>query len=317
MLALLITDVVDLDEPGIHDPHEGRFMEFRDCLFTRRLSILPLQQGNPELYLIVHEHGSIARPGIQYSFYRFMLRLLKKRSRLFIAVSKAAASQLTEYAGIDPASVQVVYNAVDLKKFVPDPELRKSIRDELNVAQDDIVVGFVGRISHVKGPDILLDAFKILIKKNPNYMLVFLGRGDMEKQLRSIAESAEIAHRVKFLGFRENVDEIMNGFDIGCIPSRQEAFGITAIEMMAMKIPFVSCNVYGLAEIVTHGQNALVPQENAPPQIADCIEKLICDEALRQSLVKNAFTSVQQFDVANLVAQISQIYRDIAHQSLR
>ncbi|MHC5184817.1 MAG: glycosyltransferase family 4 protein, partial [Planctomycetota bacterium] len=261
--------------------------------------------------VIVHEHGSIARPGIQYTFYRLMLRLLKKRASLFIAVSNAAAKQLASNANIKPERIKVVYNAVDLEKFAPKPEIRQSIRNELNIAPEDIVIGFVGRLSHVKGPDILLNAFSLLIRKNPNYMLVFLGSGDMEKQLRSKANNSGTGNRVKFLGFRENAAEIMNAFDIAAITSRQDAFPLTPLEIMSMKIPLVSCNVYGLAEIVTHGQNALVPQENAPPKIADCIEKLICDEALRQSLVENGLASVQQFDVSNLVTQTSQIYRNL------
>ncbi|MFZ9012291.1 MAG: glycosyltransferase family 4 protein, partial [Anaerohalosphaeraceae bacterium] len=233
--------------------------------------------------VIVHEHGSIARPGIQYTFYRLMLRLLKKRASLFIAVSHAAAKQLTNYSKIEPDRVKVVYNAVDLEKFSPKPEIRQSIRNELNIAPEDIVIGFVGRLSHVKGPDILLNAFSLLIRKNPNYMLVFLGSGDMEKQLRSKANNSGSGNRVKFLGFRENAAEIMNAFDIAAITSRQDAFPLTPLEIMSMKIPLVSCNVYGLAEIVMDRKNALIPQKNAPSQIADCIEQLTHNETLRQS----------------------------------
>jgi glycosyltransferase involved in cell wall biosynthesis len=81
--------------------------------------------------------------------------------------------------------------------------------------------------------------------------------------------------------------------------------------MMAMRIPLVSCNVYGLAEIVKHEDNALVPQENTPPQVANCIEELTRDKTLRQTLIENASVSVQQFDIPGLVAQINQIYRTI------
>ena len=263
--------------------------------------------------VIVHEHGSISRPGIQYAFYRWMLKCLKKRASLFIAVSNAAAKQLTSNANIKPERIKVVYNAVDLEKFAPKPEIRHSIRNELNIAPEDIVIGFVGRLSHVKGPDILLNAFSLLIRKNPNYMLVFLGSGAMEKQLRSKANNFGTGNCVKFLGFRENAAEIMNAFDIAAITSRQDAFPLTPLEIMSMKIPLVSCNVYGLAEIVMDRKNALIPQKNAPSQIADCIEKLICDEALRQSLVENGLASVQQFDVPNLVTQINQIYRSIVN----
>ncbi|MHC5162134.1 MAG: glycosyltransferase family 4 protein, partial [Planctomycetota bacterium] len=87
--------------------------------------------------VIVHEHGSIARPGIQYSFYRWILKRLRKRARLFIAVSNAAAKQLTDYAGIETDRIQVVYNAVDLEKFTPDQTLRQSVRGDLDISSDD------------------------------------------------------------------------------------------------------------------------------------------------------------------------------------
>ena len=85
--------------------------------------------------------------------------------------------------------------------------------------------------------------------------------------------------------------------------------------MMAMKTPLVSCNVYGLDEIVTDRKNALVPQENTPPQIADCIEQLTHNEKLRQSLTKNGLASAQKFDVFRLVTQINHIYRSFIKEA--
>jgi glycosyltransferase involved in cell wall biosynthesis len=262
--------------------------------------------------VIVHEHGSIARPGIQYSLYRLLLRLLQKRAALFIAVSQAAKRQLTQYAGVPSDRIEVVYNAVDLQTFTPKPELRQLIREEIGIGPNEVVIGFVGRLSPVKGPDILLEAFDLLSQKIPNCTLVYLGDGGMKTALFSKSIAMGLDNRVKFLGFRENIAEIMNIFDIGCISSRQEAFGIAAIEYMSMKIPLVSCNIYGLAEVVIDKHNALVPQKNAPLEICNCLEQLIKDEKLRLSLIKGGFCFVQTFDVSELVNKINRIYSTIS-----
>ncbi len=295
ILKVCKTHKIDIIHAHLHKPIIG-------ALLTTYFQNIPI---------IVHEHGSIARPGIQYALYRFALRRLRKRADAFIAVSKAISGQLTRYANINPGRIKVINNAVDLEKFVPNPALRQSIRDELAIGPDDIVIGFVGRLSYVKGPDILLDAFKILVRKKPKCLLVFLGRGDMEKRLRSEAQIAGLADRVKFLGFRKNVAEIMNAFDIAAITSRQDAFPLTPLEIMSMKTPLMSCNVYGLAEIVTHGQNALVPKNNAPPEISVCIEEIISDNTLKKTLTKNAFRDVQNFSIPKLVHQIECVYQQI------
>lgn len=261
--------------------------------------------------VLVHEHGPVARPGLQYSLYRLFLRLLKKRAHLFIAVSNAVSYQLTQYVGIDPACIRVVHNAVDLKLFTPSFKIRKAIRDDLNVRLNDIVIGFVGRLSYVKGPDITLDAFSLLYRKNPDTCLVFLGEGPIKSNLHAKAVTLGIDHRVKFLGFRKNVADIMNAFDIGCISSRQEAFGIAALEYMSMKIPLVSCNIYGLKEIVKHRKNTLIPHKNTPEEICKCIEELMQDETLRQSLTEKASAFVQQFDISHLIEDINRIYRKL------
>jgi glycosyltransferase involved in cell wall biosynthesis len=261
--------------------------------------------------VIVHEHGAIARPGIQYTFFRFLLRLLKKRATRFIAVSKAAAQQLTDFAGVEPACIQVIYNAVDLDKFKPNPSLRESIRGELDISPDTVVIGFLGRLSYVKGPDILLDAFCLLLERKPDCTLVFLGDGKMKQALISRAAKLGIDQKVKFPGFKANVADYINAFDIAAITSRQDAFGIAAIELMSMNVPLVSWNVYGLAEIVNHRKNALIPSENSPQRISDCLLELIKDATLRQSLTENASVSVQKFEVPNFIARINETFRSI------
>lgn len=262
--------------------------------------------------VIVHEHGSIACRGFQYALYRVMLRLLWKKACLLVAVSKSAASLLTQYAGIPPANIRVVHNAVDTQQFAFDAATRKTVREQLGLSDGTCAIGYAGRLSYEKGPDLLLEAFGLLAPKHPDCVLIYLGDGTTRNALEARAAELGIVERVRFLGFRENAAEMMHAFDIGCVPSRLEAFGITAVEMMSLGIPLVCSNVSGLAEIVSDGHNALVPAENTPAQISRCIEQLMEDQALRAKLVQNGKAAAQQFDVTRLVRQFDQIYRSAA-----
>lgn len=261
--------------------------------------------------VIVHEHGSIAIEGFQYSLYRFMLRLLKSKAGLFIAVSKSAAGLLNRCSGVQPERIRIVYNAVDLSKFIPRPEVRESLRREFHFNAEDHVIGYVGRLSYEKGPDILLNAFSLLVQKNPNYRLVFLGEGHLLESLQKQVKDTGLEDRVFFAGFRENVAEIMNILDVAAITSRKDAFPLTPLEFMSMKVPLVSCDVSGLAEIVQNEHNALVPRENTPTYICECIERLTADRALKERLVENASACVQNFSIPRLVGHVNEIYRDI------
>lgn len=265
-----------------------------------------------DIPVIVHEHGPICRPGVQYSAYRVLLRLLKKRAALFVAVSQATAGQLNQNAGVDPACIQVVYNAVDRKQFSANATVRQTIREALNLPPEETVIGFAGRLSSVKGPDLLLEAFGLLQKKRSDCTLIYLGEGEMKNQLEVRARDLGIEQSVRFLGFRKDAAAVMNAFDIGCVPSRQEAFGISALEMMSMKIPLVSNDIYGLAEIASNEENALVPTENTPAAICSCIERLIGNHALRQTLIENAEKTACQFDIAHLITKLDAIYRTVA-----
>lgn len=261
--------------------------------------------------VVVHEHGPIARRGFQYSLYRLLLRLLKRKASRFIAVSKAVAGQLTQFAGVDPQQIEVVYNAVDTTAFSPDAAQRACWREYLNAGSTTTVIGCAGRLAWEKGPDILLEAFAILLERNADALLVFVGDGCMKDTLRQRAGELEIEGKVRFLGFRSNVGEIMNAFDIGCVPSRQEGFGIAAIELMSMRVPLVSSSVYGLAEIVSNGRNALVPEQNTPEQICGCLVRLIEDPDLGVRLANNARVDVQKFGIENLVSRVNDIYRRV------
>ncbi|MDH4203365.1 MAG: glycosyltransferase [Phycisphaerae bacterium] len=265
--------------------------------------------------VVVHEHCSIAYRGLQYSIYRFILRIIKHKANLYIAVSKATVKDLKYYANVDPQYVQMVYNAVDFEKFTPNAEKRDILRREFGIGQDDMVLGFVGRISYVKGTELIIEALSLLLKENPHYLAVFLGRGPQQHELIYLAEQRGIANRVKFLGFRKNVSDILNVFDIALMPSRKEGLPLTTLEYMTMKIPVISSGVDGMGEILTDQENAVVLKENTPSCICENVLRLANDPDFRQSLINNAHRYVQDFSIPRFVQQINEIYRKLANRN--
>jgi glycosyltransferase involved in cell wall biosynthesis len=264
-----------------------------------------------DVRVVVHEHGPIFRPGIQYGAYRRLLRRLHHRASRFIANSQATARQLQKVANVDPQEIEVIYNTVDLETFQPNEAARNRLRREYHFTDDDIILGYAGRLHEVKGVDLLIEAMAILLKKSPHYRLLLLGHGPDQPALEKQTQQLGIQQHVQFLGFRRDVAEFMNAFDIGVVPSRQEPFGIVALEFMRAKVPLVCSDADGLAEFVRHEENALVPSPNTPENIADCIERLALDPDLAQKISDTAYQCTEAFGVENQIQALERVYREV------
>ncbi len=277
--------------------------------------------------VIIHEHGPVSRPGWKYALYRLSLRLLAHRADAIIACSHHIAHSLQKITAL-PITTQnttkpipedttaypqitVIHNAVNTKKFRPDPRQRQQTRTKYNITTNDKVIGYIGRLNHVKGVDLLIKALPTLLHENPDYLLLLAGDGPEMQPLKKLARQLNITHRVRFLGFCSDVPRIISAFDIAVIPSRQEPFGIVALEIMLMGIPLVCSGVDGLSEIITHNKTGLITTPNTPQQIAHCIKKLSTSPNLAQKLTQNAQTHAAQFSTEIYTKRIDSIYRNI------
>ncbi|MHC4843461.1 MAG: glycosyltransferase family 4 protein [Planctomycetota bacterium] len=261
--------------------------------------------------LIVHVHGGVFLKGLSFSLYRFLLRILKRKATIYIANSHATSQKLIDRINIKSEHIKILYNPIDFTTFTFQPDVRRQVRDELECSQDDIIIGFVGRLHHVKGVDLLIQAFALLSENNKDYFLVITGDGPERASLENLVEKFEISKRVRFLGMCPDVARVMSGFDIGVIPSRNEPFGRVALELMRMRVPIVSSGVDGLSELVKDGITGVVNPTNTPEQIAKAIQKLIFDGQLKQLVVENAYKFSEQFEVGSYVQKIQQIYQEL------
>ncbi|MCP4709279.1 MAG: glycosyltransferase family 4 protein, partial [Planctomycetes bacterium] len=248
ILRLCREHEIDIIHAHLHKPILGSLLAKKYC----------------DVPVVIHEHGSIFRGGIQYGLYRWLLRKWHSRAGLVIAVSEATADRLEASAGIERGRIRVIRNAVDLGEFKVNASAREAVRREWGVAEGDVVLGYVGRLDYVKGADLLVEAFGLLQKESGRYFLVVAGDGPQRRELAEQVRRLGAGERVRFVGFCEKPAREMQGFDIGVVPSRQEALGIAALELMRMKVPLVCSGVEGLAEIVTHEKTGLIPQENNP-----------------------------------------------------
>lgn len=131
----------------------------------------------------------------------------------------------------------LIPNAVDAKKFYFDMQIRKEVRDELSLASDTFVLGHVGRISYPKNHRFLIDIFKEVHVMKPNSILLIVGTGDMETEIKAYAKESGVSKFIKFLGNRNDTHRLYQAFDIFMLPSLFEGVPLVGVEAQFADLP--------------------------------------------------------------------------------
>ena len=258
--------------------------------------------------IIIHEHGPIFRGGTG-SLYRLLLRMLGSRASMAIANSQATQAALQKTTGLDEEFVSVVSNFIDFSRFDRTLYDRDRAREKLGITSGQKVVGFVGRLDPCKGVDLLINAAAILCGKDERYRFIIVGQGRQRQQFEQLVLRLGLKEKVAFTGLCRNPAELMIAFDVAVVPSRREAFGIAAVELMRMKVPVIASAIGGLVEVVQHDNTGILLDKLDEQSIAEAVERLVRQDVLRESLTVNAEEFSRRFDGEEQVRQIADLYR--------
>ncbi|MBW2305858.1 MAG: glycosyltransferase family 4 protein [Deltaproteobacteria bacterium] len=255
--------------------------------------------------IICHIRGSWTPDKIQK--YRI------HRATRIVTVSRALM------AGFIPTlipRVRVVYDGVDLERFRPRPG-GHSVREELGIGKDRLVVGMISRLDPLKGQDTLIRAMAVMQKGFPNITLLLAGETSRQDRwyracLEELAQELCPAGTVIFTGFRGDIDRITNAIDVAVLPSREEGFGLALVEAMSAGKPVVATTVGGIPEVVEDGVTGLlVPPENTSA-LAEALKTLLSDSTLRIAMGKAGKQRAERlFDVKTHVESMQNLYQEL------
>ena len=239
-------------------------------------------------------------------------KLLGKITHHQIALTHQECNDYLRLAVSQPTNTSVIHSGVDVHRFIEGAKQRKKKRKELGVPPDSLVIGYVGWLVSIKGVTYLISAMARVVEQHPESILVLAGKGDdkgdEETKLRERVEGLGLEDRVRFLGWRADVDEIMGSFDIFVLPSLNEGMGRVLVEAMASGLPIVASRVGGIPDLVKDGRNGLL----VPPKDASALEKAICDlladKKKRKRMGKAGKKICRQYSAEAMVGQIGNLY---------
>ncbi|MBO4914279.1 MAG: glycosyltransferase family 4 protein [Oscillospiraceae bacterium] len=231
-----------------------------------------------------------------------------------IAVSKAVGRQL-ERSGTPKELIHVVYNGIVPREPLEE-EAQAALRQRLGMDDGHIWIGSAARLEPVKGVDLFLDAALRLARKRDDLRFMVFGTGSVEASLRAKAEP--LGNAVRFGGFVEEIEQALALLDVTVVPSRAEAFCLTAAESLSMGTPVAAFEVDGVSEVVRDGETGLLAPAQDVSALADAIEKLADDAGLRARLGGNGQKTVRDsFSAERMARQLEAIYEQLLKKKER
>ncbi|MEO9652455.1 MAG: glycosyltransferase [Roseobacter sp.] len=232
--------------------------------------------------------------------YGTIERLLASRADQIIAVSGAEKNHAIEL-GICPEKVTTVVNGAAL----PSNADRGAARKFMSLSEDDVAVGFIGRLDDQKAPLRFVQAVSLASQHASNIKGIVVGDG----QLRSAAETQSKTDSVKFLGWQDG-PALFPGLDIFCMTSHYEAMPYTLVEALHAGIPIVTTAVGGVDETVADGENGFVlATDCSAEELSECLVLLAQDADKRTSFGAHAKVLAQKRTIDVMVAETVAVYR--------
>jgi glycosyltransferase involved in cell wall biosynthesis len=187
---------------------------------------------------IAHSHniGFQSKNKIQIMIGNVCKPLLKKYATDYFACAYLAGEWLFGKKTVKDGKVRVIHNAVEYEKFKFNEKKRIEIRNRLNI-NEKLVIGNVGRFSEQKNHEFLIDIFNEIHKKNKMSTLMLIGKGEKEEIIRKKVKELGLENDVIFMGFCDNVNELMWAMDIFLMPSLHEGLPVVGIEAQAAGLP--------------------------------------------------------------------------------
>ena len=183
---------------------------------------------------IAHSHSTTNKKEKKKNLLK---QLLRPFSELFatdyMCCSELAGRWLFGDKEYDKGNVYLLNNAIDLDKFKYNETLRKKKRKELGIKDDTLVIGHIGRFVAQKNHDYLIDIFNEIHKKNNNSVLLLAGQGPLMEDIKNKVKELNLEDSVKFLGQRNDANELYQAFDVFLLPSLYEGLPVVGVEAQA------------------------------------------------------------------------------------
>jgi glycosyltransferase involved in cell wall biosynthesis len=233
----------------------------------------------------------------------------------FHAITHSVKHAAIRDLGLAPDRITVIERGRDPGRLIPaNGERRLAARLALGLRPEDEVLVTVGRQEFQKGQRYLLDAMRSIGDSRPTAVLLIAGReGAATSELRRVHAASGLGDRIRFLGNRDDLPQILAAADIFVFPSLYEGLGGSVIEAMAMRLPVIASDLEALREVVEDGGSGLLVPRGSAAGLSRTIVELLTDASVRGRLgARGRDLFEQRFTIDRSVERMVGLYRAVA-----
>ena len=302
---------------GVYNP----LYIFKLVKIMKNYDIVHTHNSSPQLFvaiaslfnspkLVSTEHNTSNRKR-NWKWYRPIESWMYSRYNHVICISKIAEEKLREYMGGEwlvkssnkYKSITTINNGIDVNT-ISEAEPCKELLD-LKESRKSILM--VAGFRKQKNQDTIIRALTLLDKEK--YEIWFAGIGERMEEVKQLALSLGVCERVRFLGLRTDIPNVLRAADVIVMSSHWEGLSLSNVEGMSAHKPFIASDVNGLKE-VTKGYGLLFPHEDAKA-LAEEINRLASDEAYYNEIAERCYNRALEFDISNTVSGYADVYKNI------
>lgn len=230
---------------------------------------------------------------------RGLFKFLSNSDSYTVAVSKKDRELLKTKFNYHK-KIEVIYNGINLEKFKKEFSKKKITKN----------LGFIGRLSHQKNPEVMI---QVAQKAEKKHSILIYGEGPLADSLKSKVQNKKLTN-ISFMGFSEDVTQAFLTIDILISPSLFEGLPYTYIEALAMGTPVICTDVGGVSEIIDNFNNGILIdlKEELSSQIIDGIEEIMNNYSFYSN---NAVSKAEKFSIISMVKKYENIYELVEETS--
>ena len=292
---ILIDEAVDIVNPH----HFGPFLY---TFIATRLS---------KVKLVYTEHSRWQLEQLS-TLKKVLNRIMLWRSDAVVAISKQIQDYYIKNLHLDRKKVHLINNGIEIDSF---KKMRsKRLLQSLGIDDYMKVVGIVANLRPEKNHKLLISAFSNVAIIMKDVRLLIVGLDCMDGEVQHFASQSSASDKIYFLGMRDDIPDLLNIFDIFCLPSLYEGLPLTILEAMAADVPVIGADTLGINEVIVNNVNGLIFLPNDEEKLTESLCMLLEDSFLRERLSSagKAFV-IQNHSLDDKVNEYDELFRSVYH----
>jgi len=272
--------------------------------------------GVPHIVHTVHGWGfhDHMNPALRTA-YVVLEKLMRPWTHPLVSVSSRTTSVgLSAGIGVT-GDYRLIRSGIPLTRFGPDPERGVEVRAQLGIGVGDVVVGSVGRLSTQKNPMDFVRVAAGLLGRHSSVCFVYVGDGPLRESVEAATAELGITKRVRFLGLRDDVPDLLRAMDIFILTSLWEGLPRVVLQALATGLPVVAYDTAGIVEAVAEGVNGHMVEPGDVDGMVDILDRLVSDEALRSRMGLAARNLDAPFTEDGMIQDLVALYGELTADS--